>query len=266
MISCPYCKTTIIQGTGSSDSLPKIWLPFIRCHLCGSLVGTGSREFLTIPIEERLRLKNSGKNAEYIEHSVSRTNNKKYQDLLKSHGYSIYPLTEQDYEKFDKVYWDEIRQGKCYSEDENAMYNSEILLKDEILDEKTGEIKQEELKKRSEEYKKNLKSQKKFGALFFVIMFLSLMISGGITEGESLLGIFLGLVIGFIIMGIIAFVSDYIGKNKKNNTKDSKIEKIKEKDYNVDDGESGFYPDSCNENCEKKVNSGFIKDDSVDRF
>lgn len=34
------------------------------------------------------------------------------------------------------------------------MYNSEILLKDEILDEKTGEIKQEELKKRSEEYKK----------------------------------------------------------------------------------------------------------------
>lgn len=71
-------------------------------------------------------------------------------------------------------------------------------------------------------------------------MFLSLMISDGITEGESLLGIFLGLVIGFIITGIIAFVSDYIGKNKKNNTKDSKIEKIKEKDYNVDDGESGL--------------------------
>lgn len=213
-VSCPYCKTTIAEGTGYGDKFPKIWLPFIRCHLCGSLIGTGSREFLTIPIEERLRFKNTGENADYIEHSVSRTNNEKYCNLLKKRGYSLYPLTEQDYGKFDKVYWDEVRQGKCYSEDENALYNSEILIKDEILDEKTGEIKQEELQRRAEENRKDVKNRKRFGALFAVIMFLSLMISVGITEGESPLGIFLGLVVGFAITMAIAFVCDYIKKNK----------------------------------------------------
>lgn len=214
-VSCPYCKTTIAEGTGYGDKFPEIWLPFIRCHLCGSLICTGSREFLTIPIEERLKYRNTEKNAEYIERSVSRTNNKKYQDLLKSRGYSIYPLTEQDREKFDKVYWDEVRQGKCYSEDENALYNSEILIKNEIFDEKTGGIKQEELQRRADENRKNVKNQKRFGALFAVIMFLSLMISVGITEGESPFGIFLGLVIGFVITLVIAHICDRNNENKK---------------------------------------------------
>lgn len=88
-VSCPYCKTTIAEGTGSGDKFPKTWLPFIKCHLCGSLIGTESREFLIIPVEERLKYRNTENNAEYIEHSVSRTNNKRYQDLLKSWGYSI---------------------------------------------------------------------------------------------------------------------------------------------------------------------------------
>lgn len=60
-VTCPYCKVTIAEGAGSGDSFPKIWLPFIRCHSCGGLIDTGSREFLTIPVEERLRLKNTGK-------------------------------------------------------------------------------------------------------------------------------------------------------------------------------------------------------------
>lgn len=237
-MTCPYCKVTIAEGTGSGDSFPKIWLPFIRCHSCGGLIDTGSREFLTIPVEERLRLKNTGKNAEYIEHSVSRTNNKKYQDLLKGCGYSIYPLTEQDYEKFDKVYWDMVRQGKCYSEDENALYNSEILIKEEILDENTGGIKQEELQRRSEEYNKNLKSQKKYGALFFVIMFISLMISVGITEGESPIGIILGLIIGLVISIVIAAISDYIKENKEKGRVSEDVE------ANDDRDESNIYNES----------------------
>lgn len=182
-VSCPYCKATIANGTGYGDSLPKIWLPFIRCRLCGNLVDTGSKEFLTMPLQERLKFRNTKKNADYILHSVSRTNNKKYQELLKSRGFNIYPLTKQDREKFNEVFWGEIQQGKCYAEDQDALYNSEILIKDEILDEKTGGIKQEELKKRSDEYNKNLKSQKKFGILFAVIMFFSIVIFGSIFAG-----------------------------------------------------------------------------------
>lgn len=88
-VSCPYCKATIANGTSYGDSLPKSWLPFIRCSLCGNLVDTGSKEFLTMPLQERLKFRNTKKNADYILHSVSRTNNKKYQELLKSIGGSL---------------------------------------------------------------------------------------------------------------------------------------------------------------------------------
>lgn len=213
-ISCPYCKAEIAQGQGYGDTIPKVWLPFIRCMICGNLIQTGGKEFLTMPIEKRAQLSKSKKNSEFIEKSLDRTNNEDYLAFLYKEGYVLYPVTDADRERFINVRFDRYLNCQPSAAATQVLYNVGILLEDDMMDKETGEIKKEILDKNEQNYRM---SQNQLAlsvvigfavGLFFTIFFSSI-------NPNSIFLIFLGIVMGVGAAFGAASIMDHCYGNKK---------------------------------------------------
>ena len=101
-LSCPHCHISLVEGTGTYK-IPQAFYPLFRCKYCGKLFYTGGNEYLTMPVEERIKLKWSFKLNDYIKQSLDRTNHKEYLQFLKNHGYTIYPITETDFLEYPEI-------------------------------------------------------------------------------------------------------------------------------------------------------------------
>lgn len=195
--NCPHCGARLMQGTGYNEGFPKIWLPFFRCSICGQLISTGSREYVNIPLEERLKIRANLKNSEEIASSLDRTNSEKYKKFLQFYKLEFYPITEQDQLKFKNVDWDKYKNNKASLDAIQLLYDLGIFVNKELLDEKTGGIKQEITKENQRNYRIN-KVSKTFGRIAGI---LAGCITCGIVNPNDKIVIF----VLFFVAWIIAF-------------------------------------------------------------
>ena len=151
-ISCPYCNAEITQGSGSAGTLPPVFLPLFRCRMCNGLISTDRKEYLTIPVEERIRIKRSAENISYIEQSLDRTNSSEYLAFLSKNGFMIYPITQTDIDSFGNdrgnIFFESVRFDMLINNEPCAtsmrlLYNAGILIEEEKKDKETGGFKKE---------------------------------------------------------------------------------------------------------------------------
>lgn len=226
-ISCPYCNAEITQGSGSAGTLPPVFLPLFRCRMCNGLISTDRKEYLTIPVEERIRIKRSAENISYIEQSLDRTNSSEYLAFLSKNGFMIYPITQTDIDSFGNdrgnIFFESVRFDMLINNEPCAtsmrlLYNAGILIEEEKKDKETGGFKKEVLEKNRRNYYLNRKS---IGiGLGAGIVFAFLL--GSITPWLSLLGIALGFLIAFFIL--LGMESYYENKEKNADIKQKEKE------------------------------------------
>lgn len=156
-LNCPYCGADIAKGVGDVK-FPEIWMPSLRCFICGRLFFTGSKEYINISSEERLKIHSTLINCKFIAQSLDRTNNEDYKNFLKSQGYQFYSLTDDDYNKFRNVDWEKYKNSKASNEATQSLYDVGILIKEEDFDKNSGGIKKEKLIENQRNYEINKKS------------------------------------------------------------------------------------------------------------
>lgn len=205
-LNCPYCGARILDGVGGGDNFPEIWVPFFRCPVCCKLISTGSKEFVNIPPHERSKIYSNLTNAKYIAQSLDRTNNKKYEEFLNSRGFEFYPLTDEDYKNFKNVDWEKYCNSSASDEATQSLYNVGILIKEEDLDKKTGEIKREKIIENKRNYEINKKSIKAGAIAGWIIGILFCFIFGEISPNSYLF--LLGILFGFIAYFAVSFVAN----------------------------------------------------------
>lgn len=174
-LNCPYCKAEL---TGSfyaellenetellenkidyGDKLPEIWLPFIRCPLCGKLIPTGSKEYLSILPKERERERErffSFNSPKTIANSITRTRNPNYIKILEKQGIDIYPLENSDNAILENLY-KKYGFSTFSSRDIQSLYDFGILLQEDQINPLTGELKENVMKKNIDVYRQNKK-------------------------------------------------------------------------------------------------------------
>ena len=194
-ITCPYCGAKIAQGTGSGKIISDIWLPFIRCEICGKLIATGESEYLTIPVAERVQMKMTLDDIEYIKQSLDRTNNKEYISFLQKNGFIIYPVTNEDKSRFKDVPFEMYINCQPSIAANQSLYSAGVLIDEEKLDKETGGFKQEIAERNAREYNLNLKIMKWTSGIGLVAGFLLASAFYDIVPGSYLW--LLGFVLGF---------------------------------------------------------------------
>lgn len=154
-LNCPYCKAELANGRGYGDKLPEIWLPFIRCPVCGKFISTESEEYLSFLPEERIKFRDSRKNLEAIANSIARTKNPKYVEFLEKHGINIYQLEDSDNVIIKKIQ----EAGIPISSEQGtqSLYNFGILLTEDQIDPATGDLKEDIIKKNMDTYRQSKK-------------------------------------------------------------------------------------------------------------
>lgn len=154
LVNCPYCNAELARGYGHLK-VSEVWVPFIRCQICGHLMNTGSKEYLNMTVDERLQLKNNAQTIEEISSSLQRTNQEEYRALLTKYGRIFYPLTDEDEQHFAGI--KQFSECKPTVQTTESLYDLGILIKKEVKDERTGGIKQEVLEARQKQYKQTRK-------------------------------------------------------------------------------------------------------------
>lgn len=224
-VNCPYCNAEITRGSGYGDTVPDIWVPFIRCEVCGGLMKTGGNEYLTMPVEERIRLKRNQKNIEYIEQSLDRTNNKEYVAFLQKNGFIIYPITTADKDRFDSVRFDMYINRQPSAIATQSLYNVGILIEEESLDKETGGIKKEILDENQRIYKLNQKILRWSVGIGFAVGIVFTALFGSINPNSYLFLIGIAMGIGSAIA--IGFGMEYYYKNKEQQANKPTTQKTK---------------------------------------
>lgn len=221
--NCPYCHATLMRGTGYDKGFPEIGVPFFRCSMCGQLISTGSREYINIPLEERLEMRPSLKNSEAIASSLDRTNNKAYRKFLSQNEFEFEPLTDLDRERFENVNWHKYENRDTSSVDATKnLYDLGILIREDCLDNKTGGIKKEIIDENQRNYRINQVSIA-FGSVAGIIvggLFGGLLSS--VSSADSYLPI-LCFPIGFLVFFLTAaLTSSLLHKTTNNESSNTK--------------------------------------------
>lgn len=202
-LKCPHCNSLLFRGRGrEKDFFPKICVPFFRCRVCGELIKTPSREFLTIPVEERIKMRNSLNNCKEIAESLDRTNCPEYVDFLHHHGFDIYQISDLDKQKFLNVSFDNHINQEPTEKALDELYSLQILLKEDEKDE-NGELKQEIIENNKKEYNKTSKANI-IGTICGLITGLIAFMGFGMIEGASFLAVLAipcGLGVHFLVAG-----------------------------------------------------------------
>ena len=196
---------------GYGDNIPDIWVPFIRCSVCGGLIKTGGNEYLTLTVNERTKLRASSQNNNLIEQSLDRTNNKEYITFLQNNDYSIYPITGADKERFKGVRFDMYKNQLPSVSATQSLRNVGILIDEKQLDEKTGAFKQDVLDKNMKEYKLNRKILR-WGLIIGAVV--GIILGWSFSYINQYLAI-LGLAIGVGCMVAVCYGIDYYYKHKE---------------------------------------------------
>lgn len=211
---CPYCNAKLMQGEGY-DELPKVWIHYFRCPICYGLIEVnGSNEYLYMPPDKRLKLHRSFLNIKAIKASLDRTNNVEYRKFLKQQGEILYPVTEDDKRKFNKINWDDYMQpfAQSSAEANEFLYSWGVLIENYKLDPKTNKIKQEII----DTNLKNYKITKKAILIGSILgIFVGLMVACAM-DFESV-GVFVGLLSGFVTYFGMARLTDFIYRYTDNN-------------------------------------------------
>lgn len=228
--SCPYCKAVISEGDGYGDEIPDIWIPYIRCQICGNLISTNACEFINTPYKERYKIKATLKNCEFIAESLDRTNNKQYLKFLEDHGFNVYPITENDKDLFKNVDFNKYEGALPSKNATESLYNIGILIHEQNIDKTTGSFKKEVLSKNRQSYNTQRKASA-WGSLCGLIIGLFSCIALGSANPDGylfLLGILFGFISKFVISYCIIKYDEYKEKTKdkeKNHKKRSQITK-----------------------------------------
>ena len=146
--------------------------------------------------------------------SLDRTNSDEYCEILELNGYKIYPLTNDDFLKFDKINFEEYR-GKDASLDAiNQLKNSGILIDSKLLNTQKNGFNSEIQKERVDEYNRELSINKKSIIIGFIVGFLSTMILGCINPNSYLF--FIGIILGIVTyIGCIYFFDKQSKRNSE---------------------------------------------------
>lgn len=221
--NCPYCHATLMRGTGYNKGFPEIGVPFFRCSICGHLISTGSREYVNIPLEERLEIRPNLKNSESIASSLDRTNNKAYREFLSHNEFEFEPLTNLDRERFENVNWHKYENRDTSSADATKnLYDLGILIREDCLDDKTGGIKKEIIEENQRNYRINQASIA-FGSVAGLIvggLFGGLLSS--VSSADSYLPILcfpIGFLVFFLVAGLTSSLLQKTTDNGSSNTK-----------------------------------------------
>lgn len=243
-LSCPYCNSIIGEGTGYLE-IPSVWMPLYRCQICGKLVVTGSKEFLTMTNEERLCIKATLNNCKYIAMSIDRTNNKEYVEFLEDNDYTMYELTDEVVQKFKNVDFNKM-SAMPSQEAERQLLDMGVIISENDKDEKTGGYKQEILHENQINYDLN-KRCIKYGNIAGLITGIIACITIADINPNSYIFV-LGIFIGFICFALTYFLTyKYLSKNIKKykdiNYKNASQNDTKEKYLNptFDDTQSNKY-------------------------
>ena len=221
-IHCPHCKAIISQGTGYGEKLPEIWVPFLRCEICGKLASTGSFEYLTMPVETRTRLRRNSVNIGYIKESLDRTCNSAYVSFLHKHGFTLYPISNADREYFTEIQFNRYVYGSPSYAATELLHNTGILIEADRLDPHTGGFRQDILNKNKKEYKTDRKIWRisvGVGVAVLIIFFLAF----GTIDPESSL-CFLSIPIGLGVMIALLLGLDRYYKRKENNSESNVVQ------------------------------------------
>lgn len=210
LIRCPYCNCKVAGGRGKGD-FPDIWVPFIRCNVCGNLIRTNCREYLTLTVDERTRLRNNRYNSELIEKSLDRTNNQDYLSILQQKGYKIYPVTDQDKNRFCDVQFHKFDNGRSSLNATETLENVGVLIDGSLLDNKTGAFKEEIYDKNKSTYNKSKKILRWSVGTGCAVGFILAWLFSYINQYLAILGIAIG--IGCIFA--VYYGMDYYYRHKE---------------------------------------------------
>lgn len=262
-LNCPYCNTRIAEGVGEGK-FPKVFVPFIRCKICGELISTNSKEYINFSVEERLKICATSTNCEYIEQSLDRTNNIKYINFLKFKHFDFYPINEQDYKRFKKVDFKKYEKALPSKIATKSLYNVGILIREEDLDKETGGFKKEKLLENQRNYEINKKANKAGILSGFIIGILFAIIFGH-TDPKGYSSLW-GILFGVVSYLIVAFLTQRRYEKELHNDK-SKLKYEKMCDFSLCPkcGMQIFKDDEICPNCgykkETSKNKNIDKDD-----
>lgn len=231
IVRCPHCKSIISQGTGYGDKLPKIWVPFLRCEVCGKLASTGSFEYLTMPVEARTRLKRNRMNIGYIKESLDRTCNSTYVSLLQEQGFTLYPISNADREYFTEVQFDRFVYGTSSYVANELLRNTGILIEEDSLDPNTGGFRQDILNKNKKEYKTDKKIWRISMGVGIAVLIILFFAFGSIDPDSSLC--FLSIPIGLGVMFALLLGLDRYYKRKENNAESNVVQTANSENGNI---------------------------------
>ena len=212
-LKCPNCNSEIVSGWGYGDSVPKIFVPFIRCKYCGKLFKLGGREYITIPVDERIKFSATVKNCEYIEKSLDRTNSREYLTFLQNNGYEIYPITDKDKYCFAKV--DFLKYHKAFPSSDaiQSLHNVGILIEEDKLDKESGGFKKEILENNQASYKTNKKANGWGSLVGIIVGIIFCTIFGEISPNSYLF--LLGIVFGFLAYFVTFMTISHFNTSRK---------------------------------------------------
>ena len=222
-MSCPNCNAEIASGTGNGDNMPRIFLPLFRCKMCGTLVLTGKNEYLTMPVEERINLRNTEDNYILIRKSLDRTCNKEYIEVLEDNGFEIFPLEERDFKKFPGINFALFQNRDSSSTlTTQELYNSGILIKEENKDTATGGVKKAVLEENQRQYNTNLRINKWSVLVGLGVGILFAIIFGSIdpTSALCLIGVVPGIASAFLTQYLLK--KHYQKQDNDNDTNNNK--------------------------------------------
>lgn len=203
IIRCPHCGKEFIDVYCKFE-FPLFYVPFVRCNICGNLVGTGHSEFLMVsPNDRQTYCKPTLENCKAIAESLDRMNNKEYVAFLKSKGYEIYPVTEEDKVKFKNVNFDKYENALPSEKATKMLYDAGVLIEEEKRDELTGGYKKEILKENQQQYLAENKAGNWSIAITIISMIILMPILGSTLD---VAGILLGLFGGFAIGGVAYYL------------------------------------------------------------
>ena len=209
LVNCPYCNAEVARGYGHLK-VSKVWVPFIRCQICGRLMNTGSKEYLNMTVDERLKLKNNAQTIDDIKSSLERTNHGEYRAILTKYGHKFYPITDEDEQRFAGI--KQFSECKPTFQTTESLYDLGILIKEEVKDEKTGGIKQEVLDDRQKQYKQTRKIILLSLLTGFLVAGIFAAIIGGANSATDLS--FLALLPAIAAGAAVAFGMNYYYKHK----------------------------------------------------
>ena len=197
---CPYCASELERGVGRSLRFPAVHIPFFRCGICGKLIKTGAQEYLTMPVEERIKLRYGPISRELIEESLDRTNNQEYLFFLNRIGFEIYPAVDKDSARFRDVDFEKYTDAHSSDQANQILDAIGVLLGEDKIDIETGGFKEEIFKENKREY--NIKQNITFrSSLIGLIVGIPLVFLFGAIDPNSylfLIGIGIGLLAGLL--------------------------------------------------------------------